>query len=170
MKPTKHSQIVHDSKEIEDYYLKNGRNKTNTAREFAISQGGVDSALWETGHPDLVSPWFRNMKLKSKHTVIRHFEALEAGKLTQDDLSPLPTPEEIAVALLRKIITWATEKDSFIEQLTAARKQVTNLTQQLKELKTEYERLLKIHNEQAKNSVHFTTTADIMKLVKEVKP
>lgn len=64
----------------------------------------------------------------------------------------LVTADDIADVLLRKVIKWATEKDSYVEYAQSA-KDLRNKCQRLESenkcLREERDRLLKIHNEQA---------------------
>lgn len=78
----------------------------------------------------------------------------------------LVTPDQIADALLRKVINWATEKEKYVKQLEGMRelkKRVTTLEEQLKEVRGEKDRLLKIHNEQVQKG-QYTSTEELRKL------
>lgn len=70
-------------------------------------------------------------------------------------LSPKQEPvtaEEIADALLRKVVVWATEKEAYIEMLKGTkelRNKCTRLEDEKISLRDERDRLLKLHNIQA---------------------
>lgn len=83
----------------------------------------------------------------------------------------LVTPDQIADALLKKVISWATEKETYVEQLKGMKElknKAARLEGENKSLKDERDRLLKIHNEQTRRS-SFTSTEDLVKLARGEK-
>lgn len=77
-----------------------------------------------------------------------------------------PTADDIADALLRKVIKWATEKETYTDMLQNSkdlRNKCTRLEQENKSIKEERDRLLKIHNEQIIRNQH-TSVDEIKKI------
>lgn len=88
-----------------------------------------------------------------RHVHWQHRDVKVKTETKVKSLSPsLVTSDDIADALLRKVIKWATEKESYVEYAQTTR-ELRNKCQRLesenKSLREERDRLLKIHNEQA---------------------
>ncbi len=101
----------------------------------------------------------RHMKLKHPGAKVKVETKVKPPETT--------TPEQIAEALLRKVINWATEKETYTERLSHLKEvqsENAQLKEELRRCREEKERLLKIHNEQAQGRIRFTTTEELRRL------
>jgi hypothetical protein len=81
--------------------------------------------------------------------------------------SELVTPEQVADALLRKVVNWCTEKEVYVEQLKALkelRNRVPRLEEELRSVRDERDRLLRMHNVSVMSRKPFVSTEELKKL------
>jgi len=77
----------------------------------------------------------------------------------------VPTPHQIADALLLRVVDVIKAGDLKDAQIKSARKQIADLESDVKRLQVETDRLLKIHNEQAKRGV-LTSSDELIRLAR----
>jgi len=78
----------------------------------------------------------------------------------------VPTPHQIADALLSRVVDVIKADDLKDAQIKSAKKQIVDLEADVRTLQVETDRLLKIHNEQAKRGV-LTSSDELIRLARQ---
>jgi len=115
----------------------------------------------QTIDTSVVGAMARHMRWQHKGTKVK--------TETRIKQSPLATPDEIADALLRKVMLWLSEKDTYTELASDRRdlkNKVLKLTEENRSLRDERDRLLKIHNEYRTRNKDISTQ-DLINLAKK---
>jgi len=81
-----HNFIITNAEDIAGFYI-SGHSKTETAKWYGISIGGVDRALFTTGHSNLCSKWFVSMANKT------YTPANPRGKVKQEEVEKIDIPQ-----------------------------------------------------------------------------
>lgn len=154
-----HQFILKNCRKITDRYLE-VRNKSQVAREFGISGGGVDSALIASGRPELAGGWLRKQRapIPRPPTEVKEVAPKEATPKVESSMGGLDL-RGLAAELLSKVVGAITNYDKLDGEAKVLRGQVRDLTEEnsrlssrLKKAVEEKERAIKVHNEMVKQS------------------
>lgn len=116
----------------------------------------------------------RGYEVGSKSHPVRGLKTKKGGKVAEVTKAVLPAPkeslkpEDIADALLKRVVEALTKHDDLVSEVNELRgykKEFFKVEQELKEAKEEIDRILKIHNDQVK-SRELTDAETLRKLAK----
>lgn len=110
-----HGFIVANAKEIVEYYFSVGQSKIATSLHFELSNTGVDSALWEMGHKDRVSNYYRSIREGKRSTYQPRKPKISEDMIFWEKLILSGKVEEYMTSFLQKTFSQLAEykKENF---------------------------------------------------------